>query len=176
MLSIFFIGLAVSMDAFSLSISIGTTNIKRQGKIILAISIGVMHFIMPLMGFLFGNQIFKIIPVNITIFNVLVFTYLGISMLLKRKEENKFKYSLINAVVLAFCVSIDSFSIGLGLNDITSNILISSMTFALLSGIISGVGLILGNKIFNLLKEKAIIIGAFILFVLAIVNLMKEVF
>jgi len=177
MLSIFFIGVAISMDAFSLSVSVGTTNINKKEKKVLAIAIGIMHFIMPLIGLLFGNQIFKILPINVSIINIVIFIYLGISMLIKKDNETKiFKYSLLNAFILAICVSIDSFSIGLTLNTFTSHYQLSALIFAFLSGGISYIGLLLGQKIFALLKDKATLMGGFILILLAIVNLTKLLF
>ena len=176
MLSIFFIGLALSVDAFSLSVSAGTTNLDGQKKMVLAISIGIMHLIMPGLGIIVGSHMFKIIPFSISYFNVLIFIYLGIIMLLKKEETKIFKYSLLNSLLLAICVSIDSFSIGIGLSDITHHYLIAAMTFGVISGIISYAGLLLGERIVGLLKDHATKLGAIILFLLAIVNLLKEVF
>jgi len=174
MLSIFFIGLAVSMDAFSLSISIGTTNINNRQKRTLAMFIAIMHFIMPQIGLLFGYQIFRILPINIIIFNIIIFIYLGIIMLIKKADNQScFKYSLLNSFILAIGVSIDSFSIGLGLDAITRHYYIAGLIFASLSGVISYIGLLLGERILYLFKERARILGAILLFILAIVNLIK---
>jgi len=174
MLSIFFIGLALSMDAFSLSISAGTTNLNQQKKLVLATSIAVTHFLMPLLGVYIGYKIFQIIPLSISIFNVIIFIYLGTVMLLKKEDTKIFKYSLINTFILAICVSIDSFSVGLGLSGMTRHYLLASLIFGVISGIVSYIGLILGERIIGLLKEHATKLGALILFLLAIVNLMKE--
>ena len=176
MLSIFFIGLALSMDAFSLSVSAGTTNIDKRHKLTLALSIAVMHFIMPQIGLLFGEQLFHILPINIKIFNIIVFTYLGITMLLKKENTKLLKYSIFSCLFLAFCVSIDSFSIGLGLSAITSHYLTTSLIFGIISGGVSYLGLLLGERIIGLLKEHATKLGGIILLFLAFVNLMKELF
>ena len=174
MLSIFFIGLALSMDAFSVSVSIGTTNINHQRRVFIAIIIGAMHVLMPQIGFLLGNKVFNILPINVAIFNVVIFIYLGITMLLKKDDGKEFKYSLLNAVVLAFCVSLDSFSVGLGLMAITDYIMISTLIFGIISTVISYIGLTLGQHFYERFKERANILGAIILFTLAVVNLIKE--
>ena len=57
MLSIFSIGLALSMDAFSLSLSIGINKISNIDKIKISVIIGLMHFIMPLFGVIIGTNI-----------------------------------------------------------------------------------------------------------------------
>ena len=174
MLSIFFIAIALSMDAFSLSISAGTTNVNQQKKLVLASSIALMHILMPLLGVLFGHHLFQIIPIKMHLLNIIIFIYLGIVMIIKKDDAKIFKYSLIKALILAFCVSVDSFSIGLGLSEITSNILIAVLIFGVISGIISYIGLLLGERIIGLLKEHATRLGALILFIMAFVNLMKH--
>ena len=164
------------MDAFSLSVSAGTANIIKRQKVVLALSIGIMHFIMPGIGVILGHHLFRILPLSITIFNVLIFTYLGIIMFFKKDDTKIFRYSLINTLILAICVSVDSFTIGLGLSDITRYYLLASLSFGMISGLVSYLGLLLGERIFGLLKEQATKLGALILFLLAIVNLMRELF
>ena len=44
MLSIFFIGLALSMDAFGLSIGIGMQKISKRTFILLPLCVAVFHF------------------------------------------------------------------------------------------------------------------------------------
>jgi len=177
MLSIFFIGLALSMDAFSLSLSLGTTNIKAKQKFILTGLIAVMHFIMPQLGSLIGNYLFQIVLINVNIFNIIIFLYLGMTMFFKRAEKCKLlTFSYFSMVIMAICVSIDSLGIGLGLNAITNYPIIASLIFALCSGVISYFGMILGEQVIELLEEKANYFGASILFLLAIIHIVKEIF
>ena len=46
----FFTGIGLSMDAFSLSLSLGTTNPKKSIILKTALIVGLFHFIMPLLG------------------------------------------------------------------------------------------------------------------------------
>ena len=177
MLSIFFIGIALSMDAFSLSLCLGTTNIKKKQKITFASIITIVNFIMPLLGLLIGHHLFKIILININIFIIIIFIYLGITMLLKKADKCKLlNYSLWNMLVFAICVSVDSLGVGLGLNAITDYPLLASLIFATCSGFISYLGLTLGQQITSLLEEKTSYFGASILFLLAIIQIVKEIF
>ena len=61
---LFTIGIALSMDTFSLSLSIGTLNIKSKKIILIAIIVGIMHFIMPLIGMLIGKAVLCFIPLR----------------------------------------------------------------------------------------------------------------
>ena len=172
MLSIFFIGLALSMDAFSIALSIGTTSISKFKKYLIPIIVGIMHFIMPLLGHLLGNQLFNIININSKLFVSLIFLYLAIIMFLDRNKKTSSKISSILSIFLfAFSVSIDSFSVGLGITGITNHIILSFIIFSICSGTITAIGLIIGKYSIKYLKEKSVYLGIFILLILAIVNI-----
>ena len=53
--TIFLIALSLSIDAFSLALIYGTQGISKRDKIILAIIVGMYHFIMPLIGLSIGS-------------------------------------------------------------------------------------------------------------------------
>ena len=64
MLSIFFIGIALSMDAFSIALSIGTNNLSKKSIGLTITLVGLMHFIMPQLGLMLGNQVYNFININ----------------------------------------------------------------------------------------------------------------
>ena len=55
-LSLLLIAIALSMDTFSVSLSLGTANIPIEKGIFLSIAVGIMHFIMPILGMLIGDD------------------------------------------------------------------------------------------------------------------------
>ncbi|MDD2409891.1 MAG: manganese efflux pump [Bacilli bacterium] len=176
MLSIFLIGLALSMDAFSLSLSIGINKISNIDKIKISIIIGIMHFIMPLLGVVIGSNLIINLNINPDIFVISIFLIVGLLIFFEKKEEKKIlTYHIFTIFILALGVSFDSFSIGLGLIVITDYILLSIITFALCSGIISFVGLFIGELCANKFKNKAPYIAVFILFTLAIVKIKEYI-
>ena len=106
------------MDAFSLSIVYGTLNLSNKIKNFLSITVGIFHFIMPLLGSILGLFIVNHIISNPDILVGIIFTVLSIEMLLNIKEldeEKKDFKSLANAFIFGFSVSIDSFSVGIAL-------------------------------------------------------------
>ena len=172
MLSIFLIGIALSIDAFSVALSIGVNNISSSKRIQIALTIGVMHFFMPLIGNILGDQIFNIININPKLIVSIIFIYLALVMLLDKKNDKDYKLtSFISIFLIAFSVSIDSFSIGFGLTGLTDKHLLSFLIFSLCSGCITYAGLILGKYSLELLKDKAKYFGIIILTILAVVNL-----
>ena len=73
--------------------------------------------------------------------------------------------------VFALGVSLDSFSLGLGLKAITSNIYLAMSIFAICSSLFTYLGVIVGKFASKLLGIYANIIGAIILFVLGLMHL-----
>ena len=177
MLSIIFIGIALSMDAFSLALGLGTTGITRKQRFKLSTAVAIMHYIMPQLGLFFGDKLFRLLEINVDIVMIIVFFYLGISMFLKRKEERAIiNHSILSYFTLAFFVSIDSFSVGACLPTITNNWLFPPIIFSVSAGIITYCGLLLGYHSIKLLKENATLLGSIILILLAIVNLFEHFF
>lgn len=172
MLSIFLIGLALSMDAFSIALSIGVSNIQTYKKLIIPIIVSIMHFLMPLLGLILGNQILNIFNINPKFIVSIILLYLAIIMYTDRKNEKMPKItSIISILLLSFSVSIDSFSVGIGLSGLTDKYLLSFLTFALCSGCFTYMGLIIGKYSVKILKEKAVYIGIGILLLISVVNL-----
>ena len=52
--TIVLIGISLSMDAFSLALVYGMIGMPYKKKIVLALIVGIYHFIMPLIGLLIG--------------------------------------------------------------------------------------------------------------------------
>ena len=74
------------MDAFSLSIVYGTLNLSKKIKNYLSVTVGIFHFIMPLLGSLLGLFIVNHIISNPDILVAIIFTILSIEMLFNIKE------------------------------------------------------------------------------------------
>ena len=128
-ISLFIIGVSLSMDTFSISLSIGTFNITRKKTIFLCILVGIMHFFMPLFGSIFGSKIITFLNINVNFLLGLILLFIAVEMLVDLiKEENKyFELNLFNIFLVSLSVSLDSFSTGLGLSAITSDIFLSGL-------------------------------------------------
>ena len=57
--SILIIGIALSMDTFSLSLGVGMFDISNKKALRLALIVGLMHFIMPFLGMILGEQLIR---------------------------------------------------------------------------------------------------------------------
>ena len=175
MILIFLIAISLSMDAFSLSLAYGTISLSRKEINLLSIIVGIYHFFMPILGMLLGNFINNIIHIGGDLIVLLIFSFIGINMITESfKDENKAsKMKLGEMILIGFAVSIDSFSIGIGINNISNNFMICSLIFSITSAIFTYIGLLLGNKLNQLVGKISTITGGIILILLGVVYFIK---
>ena len=165
---IFIIGVSLSMDAFSLSLAYGTLDLKEKDMDILSIIVGIYHFIMPLLGVFIGAIILKWFPINPDIIVFIVLSFIGIQMLIESKKEQDDikKLTILEMLCFGLAVSIDSFSVGVGLRLLTSHYFLCAGLFALTSFGFTFLGLHLGKKVHQRLGKISTIIGGLVLVIL----------
>ena len=170
LLIIIIVAISLSMDSFSLSLAYGTLSLSDDKEKKISIIVGIFHFFMPILGFLIGKIILKIIKRNPEIIAGIVFIILGLEMInsLLKKEDIRVITGLFTMIVFSFTVSIDSFSTGIGITAISNNIILCSTVFSLVSGVITYIGLRLGKRLNLMIGYTSNIIGAIILVSLGI--------
>lgn len=165
----FFIALGLSMDAFSLALAYGTNKLTKKNIILLSLFVGLFHFFMPLLGSVIGINLLEQFVTKSNIIVALIFLVLAIEMYLSRNEKKKGSIdNLLSILIFSFTVSIDSFSVGIGLGLTNQHIFNASLIFSIVSGIITYLGLILGEKLYNKYEKKATYVGIIILILIAI--------
>ena len=165
------IAISLSMDAFSLSLAYGTLDIEKKDIFLLSIIVGIYHFIMPNLGFILGKNILRYIPVTSDFIVFIILIVIGIEMIIDtiKKESNLTKMPLYQMLIFGFMVSIDSFSIGLGLDILCKNIIVSSIIFSITSLLFTMLGLFVGKKINQLFGKISTLIGGSILILIAFI-------
>lgn len=170
---IIILAVGLSMDAFSLALIYGTLDLKPTIRRLMSIMVGIFHFFMPLLGYQIGELILKVIKINPDILVGIIFMILGIQMILSLKEAEKVKIltGLFSVIFFAFTVSIDSFSIGIGLGVASAKIIVPCLIFSLISFIFTYIGVFLGKKLSDMFGSITTLIGAIILILLGIIYL-----
>lgn len=169
MLTLFVIAVSLSMDAFSLSLAYGTLNLRKKEILFQSIIVGIYHFIMPEIGNFLGNKIFNVISINQNIIIFAVLFIIGIQMILETfKNEEIKKLNIKEMLLFGLAVSIDSFSIGIGLKSIYNNIFIACLIFMIISFIFTYFGLLIGKKVNNILGKISTIIGGIVLMIVGL--------
>lgn len=164
-LQIILIGISLSLDAFSLIIAI-SINYKVSLKKY-PITVGIYHFIMPILGYFIKNIFNKVISIPSDIIFILIIIYLIINMLQSLKKETEIKY--INHIVFGFIVSLDALSVGLILDK--SNMLLASFIFMFISSIFTFIGIKIGNLNKDVDKNITTCISICILLVILVYKL-----
>ena len=198
------LGVALSMDAFAVSITDGLTyiDIDKKKSFFIAIVFGLMQALMPLIGFWLVQGITAIVGengsasagkimsdiVSWTAFGLLFI--IGGKMLIEgikdihKKEEEKEpkRFSIKEVLYFGVATSIDALGTGVALHSGLSSVstiwlhvsIIMVITFS-----ISLVGLFLGHRIEKLLKGKfeiTAILGGSILILLAVWIILSHYF
>ena len=160
-LAILYIAVALSLDAFSVALSIGLTNKDNKKHLLFSSLVGILHFFMPLLGTITNKVFLNRIVVSGNKLLGFILLILAIQMLLEIKDNKeviiKMSYSL-----LALTVSIDSYFTGIGLMSFEGFKIMSFLIFSITSFSFSIVGCKLGvigkTKYSKLSQYLAIII------------------
>ena len=195
LLGIFFLGLGLSADAFSVALTDGLTytDINKRKSFFIAFVFGFMQALMPLIGFWLvelveflvkgaGSKAGEIASLVVVWLAFALLLFIGGKMLiesiieLRKKEEDKKpkKFSFKEVIFYGFATAIDALAAGVAMHaDLSSTLtvwlhvgIIFLLTFSL-----SLVGLFLGKQIMKLLRGKyeiSGIIGGIILILLAV--------
>ena len=172
---IFIIAVSLSMDAFSLSLAYGTISMTKKEIRLLSIIVGIYHFFMPILGMLIGKFIFNIMHISGDLIVLIIFSFIGINMIIEslKKEEKVKKMKLGEMILFGLAVSIDSFSLGIGINNISNNFIMCSCIFSITSFMFTYIGLKLGNKLNQLIGKIATIVGGVVLILFGIIYIIK---
>lgn len=167
---ILLVAIALSMDTFSFSLSLGTANIEIKKGIVLSIFVGIMHFIMPLLGNSIGKNILKMLPIEPDFFLGIIFLILAFKMIydIYYEEEKKIILNIISMFIISLSVSFDAFTTGMGILAITNKILGACCVFMIVSFIFTISGILLGKFVNRKFGSISSIIGIIILFIMAI--------
>lgn len=170
----FFIGISLSMDAFSLAFSLSINHLEKRKANKLSLLVGFFHLIMPLLGSKIGFVIQKKEFIKPNLIVEFIFILLIIEMLRERKKDTKIlSLSNLTILLISFTVSIDSFSVGIALRMQQENVLLASIIFSIISSTITKLGIILGQTISKKKQEKMEIIGIIILVIITIYYYLK---
>lgn len=168
------IAVALSMDAFSISVCMSTSNLLTRKKILIfPIIVGVCHFLMPLLGYYLGN----IISINLEYIADYIlgsiFLILSIELISSKEKDRTFKMNFIYLFLIALTVSVDSFTVGLGLSLTKEYSLLSSLIFSIISFIFTMFGIIIGKYLSKHIEKKTNLCGSILLFLLSLKYFLK---
>lgn len=168
------IAISLSVDAFCVSLSYGLLYINNKKIVICSAVVGMFHFIMPLLGYFGSLPFLNILQINSKYIISSIFMLIIFEIIKSFKESKKeLKLNYLNIILLAFLVSIDSFTVGIGLSFITNNVIIACVIFSIVSASFTFTGMKLGKILNNKFGSISKILGITLLFLLTLSFLFK---
>lgn len=173
------IAVGLSMDAFAVSICKGLSvqKVKPKHYLIVGAYFGGFQALMPLLGYLLGVR-FEAMVANVD--HWIAFVLLGLigaNMVREsRAEEEKLddSFTVSTMLLLAVATSIDALAIGVTFAFLGVNIIEAIILIGITTGIISGVGLKIGNVFGSRYKSKAEMAGGIVLILMGIKILVQH--
>lgn len=195
-ISVFFIAVALAMDAFSVAITSGMILKKTHpwGMVKTGLFFGVFQFLMPCLGYLLGSAFAEFITSCDHWIAFVLLGFIGAKMLfdaIKGEDDEKenIKNPLDNKILtmLAIATSIDALAVGVTFTTMGMEIfgvfelarltlLVSAAIIGAVAFILSAAGVYIGGKCGNLFGNKAEILGGVVLIGIGIKILIEHLF
>ncbi|RWR13465.1 manganese efflux pump MntP family protein [Siminovitchia fortis] len=162
---------AVGMDAFSVSLGMGTFKLRLRQIFSIGITIGLFHMAMPLLGIMTGHLLSATFGKITGYIGGMLLVIMGVMMIVSsfRNEEQTIVAPIgWGLLFFSMVVSLDSFSAGLSLGMFGAKAIAAMIIFGAVSAFLTWSGLILGRKVQNWLGFYGELLGGFILIVFGI--------
>lgn len=177
LIEILLIGIALSMDAFAVTLSstFMYPDLKGKKRLCMPVTFGAFQGIMPILGYFLGNIFSDFINAYSGIISFAILAAIGINMIHdgikgEEREQNSFTFKLLLA--LAVATSIDAFAVGVSFAAMGAAIFTSSGIIALSTFLLTLVALKLGSFAGAKLGDKSVIVGGIILLMIGIKSLL----
>lgn len=171
MYHVIILAFALSMDAFAVSIGLGTKNRNNPKRLALfaALYFGLFQGLMPIIGYLAGKSLLSWVEVSAPWIAFLLLLLVGGKMIYEafsRKIESIDKdiahISHRILFILAIATSIDAMAAGFSLNILEVNAIIACAVIGLVTALMSYVGVFVGIRGGEWLESKAEFLGGVI--------------
>lgn len=173
-IEIAFIALALSIDAFAVSMAAAAAGRVHGARAVFRLSFhfGLFQFLMPVVGWAAGATLEPLIASfdHWIAFGLLM--VVGVRMLIPSSSSQAVQIDDpsrgLMLLTLATATSIDALAVGLSLAMLRVNVLLPSVVIGVVAAVMSLVGIYLGSRLQVRLGRKAEILGGIILIIIAI--------
>ena len=128
---------------------------------------------MPLIGYKLGDLMIENMTFNAKYLLFIIFLIVSVDMFISFFEQKPTKSHLgiLNIVFVSLSVSIDSLTIGFGIEYLFAHIIVSALIFCFVSMIFTILGIAIGKVMSKSLQKYAYLLGGTILFAYSILVL-----
>tara|TARA_R110000751_G_scaffold98096_4_gene190914 strand:- start:78684 stop:79223 length:540 start_codon:yes stop_codon:yes gene_type:complete len=174
LIDVLFLAIALSMDAFAVSIGLGAKQ-KTDPKtlaLLAAVYFGLFQGLMPLIGYLGGKGLLGWVAEYAPIVAFLLLALIGGKMIFESFsegiEEDLTKVTHRVLLTLAIATSIDAMAAGFALTLLNANPFVACFIIGITTFLFSYVGVYIGVKSGTWLESKAEFIGGVVLILIGI--------
>ena len=174
LLEISIIGIGLAMDAFTVAVCKGLSmkKFKLKDAIIIALYFSVFQMIMPLIGFICGTKFQTLVDKIDHWVALILLSITGGNMIyevLKNDVDDiNDNIDFKTMLVLSIATSIDALAVGLTFAFFKINLFISICIIGIITFVLSLIGVKIGNRFGDKLKNKAGLIGGGILIIIGL--------
>ena len=174
MLEVFFLAIALSMDAFAVSVSLGAKHKKNSKKMALMAAgyFGLSQALMPFFGYWAGKGLLSVVAAYAPWVAFFLLLLIGAKMIYESFNtgiEDELKNITHQVMlVLAIATSIDAMAAGFALNLLNVNVLFSCLAIGVITFIFSYLGVLVGEKSGTKLENKAELFGGVVLILIGL--------
>ncbi|MCM3741473.1 manganese efflux pump MntP family protein [Oceanobacillus luteolus] len=166
LLVLIFMAQALALDAFSVCLGLGMQQLRLKRILWISLIIGAFHIIMPFIGILLGKMASAPFESYAQLISSMLLIFIGAQMFFSAFTEEK-KMLIqpigIGLLILAFTVSMDSFTVGFGLGLAGVKVVLALILFGLSSAFLSGLALLIGRHVQGVLGRYSELLGGSIL-------------
>jgi manganese efflux pump family protein len=164
------IAVGMAMDAFAVSLGIGTTRMACAPRSVFRLSFhfGLFQFLMPVFGWLAGSRFASYISAFDHWVALALLAFVGGRMIRSGLDAHAQAFPCDPSrgrmlVTLSIATSIDAFAIGLSLAMLHMDILYPSVAIGVVTGTLSLIGLLIGHRLGEVVGKRMEIVGGLIL-------------
>ncbi len=174
-ITISLISIGLAMDAFAVSLGIGTAGQipTRRGRIRLAAHFGIFQAGMAALGWLAGESIIRYIETIDHWVAFVLLAYVAFNLIRSGldKDGQAFEQDPSTGkvlVILSVATSIDAFAVGLSIVILQIPVILSVLMIGIVAFLLSGIGLMTGKRLGESFGKRMEILGGLILLAIGI--------
>lgn len=179
LLEIILLGVALSADAFAVTISntfVYASESKRR-LVLMPVTFGLFQGLMPLLGYFVGGLAAEVIERYAGIITLVILGIVGGNMIREGAEallhpgEDEAEHAgpvakrltMVTILAQAFATAIDAFAVGVSLRAQAVNIVVAASIITLTTFVLCLVALAMGRKLGEVLGDRAQVAGGIVL-------------
>jgi putative Mn2+ efflux pump MntP len=177
------IAIGLAMDAFAVSLGIGTTQYAHGPRPLFRLSFhfGLFQALMPVLGWIVGARVAHLIaPIDHWIALALL-AFVGVRMIRsgldaagETHQRDPSRGSTL--VLLSIAVSIDAFAVGLSLAMLEVSIIYPAIVIGIITGCLSLFGLLAGERLGQRFGKRMEVLGGLILIAIGVQVVVSHLF